>query len=97
MDFRDTADIIADLDLVISVDTSVAHLAASVGKPTWVLIPRQDSDWRWLLERTDSPWYPNVTLYRQRTAGDWPGVLADLRRDLALRADRQAQPSASGR
>lgn len=70
VDFSDTAGIIAALDLVISVDTSVAHLAAAMGKPTWVLLPKV-SDWRWLTDRADSPWYPNVRLFRQEIAGEW--------------------------
>jgi tetratricopeptide (TPR) repeat protein len=74
-DFEDTAAIVADLDLVISVDTSVVHLAASMGKPVWVLLPARDTDWRWLRAREDSPWYPSVRLFRQRVAGDWEPVL----------------------
>jgi len=69
-DFVDTAAVIACLDLVISVDTSVAHLAGALGKPVWTLLAFA-SDWRWLLDRDDSPWYPTMRLFRQRTAGDW--------------------------
>lgn len=79
--FADTAALISHLDLVISVDTSVAHLAAAMGKPTWVLLP-VNPDWRWLLERTDSPWYETVCLYRQANAGDWGAVLDRVRQDL---------------
>jgi tetratricopeptide (TPR) repeat protein len=82
VDFLQTAEIIAGLDLVISVDTSVAHLAATLGVPTRVLLPFGWTDWRWLREREDSPWYPAARLYRQRQPGDWSetvgAVLADL-------------------
>jgi tetratricopeptide (TPR) repeat protein len=76
-DFADTADLVDALDLVISVDTSVAHLAGALGKPVWVL-NRYDQCWRWLCGRTDSPWYPSARLFRQRTPGDWPGVLREV-------------------
>ena len=82
-DFADTASAIGQLDLVISVDTAVAHLAGALGKPVWVLLPTS-SDWRWLLDRTDSPWYPTMRLFRQAQSDDWSGpveqVLALLRR-----------------
>ena len=82
-DFADTAAVIANLDLVISVDTATAHLAGALGKPVWIL-SRFDSCWRWLLERTDSPWYPTVRLYRQERYGEWDALLqrvaADVRR-----------------
>lgn len=73
-DFADTAWSIAGLDLVITVDTSVAHLAGALGKPTWVLLPFVP-DWRWLLEREDSPWYPTARLFRQQRLGEWAPVL----------------------
>jgi Flp pilus assembly protein TadD len=76
-DFADTADLIEALDLVITVDTAVAHLAGALGKPVWVL-NRYDQCWRWLRDRDDSPWYPTARLFRQRTAGDWPGVIRDV-------------------
>ena len=69
-DFADTAAIIAQLDLIIGVDTSVPHLAGAMGVPVW-LIDRFDSDWRWLLDRTDSPWYPSMRIFRQTSFGDW--------------------------
>ncbi len=81
-DFADTAALVSQLDLVVAVDTSVAHLAASMGKPVW-LLNRFDSCWRWLLERQDSPWYPEVRLYRQERPGDWVGVLHRVAADLA--------------
>jgi hypothetical protein len=81
-DFSDTAALIENLDLVISVDTSVAHLAAALGKPVW-LLNRFDKCWRWLQDRSDSPWYPTVRLYNQARAGDWEEVMQRVRQDLA--------------
>jgi ADP-heptose:LPS heptosyltransferase len=80
-DFSDTAALIEHLDLVISVDTSTAHLAGAMGKPVWVL-NRFDTCWRWMLERDDSPWYPTLKLYRQTTPGDWDSVVERVRDDL---------------
>jgi hypothetical protein len=80
-DFDDTAAVLALADLVISVDTSVAHLAGAMGRPTWILLPFSP-DWRWMLERDDSPWYPTARLYRQPAAGDWDSVMARVREDL---------------
>jgi tetratricopeptide (TPR) repeat protein len=80
-DFVDTAALLSCLDLVISVDTSVVHLAGALGRPTWVLLPYAP-DYRWLLDRDDSPWYPTMRLYRQKTARDWEGVLDRVRADL---------------
>lgn len=77
-DFADTAALIDNLDLVISVDTSTAHLAAAMGKPVWIL-NRFDACWRWLLDRADSPWYPSVRLFRQRKPGDWEPMIAEVR------------------
>jgi tetratricopeptide (TPR) repeat protein len=81
-DFSDTAALCDCMDVVISVDTAVAHLSGALGKNTWILLPVVP-DWRWLLDRTDSPWYPTVRLYRQERAGDWDevlqGVTASLR------------------
>ncbi len=73
-DFTDTAAIIANMDLIITVDTSVAHLVGAMGKPVWILVPHAP-DWRWLKERTDSPWYPAARLFRQTAAGQWGDVL----------------------
>jgi hypothetical protein len=80
-DFGDTAALCACMDLVISVDTSVAHLAGALGKNTWILLAPVP-DWRWLLDREDSPWYPAVRLYRQRSGDGWKGVLTRIRLDL---------------
>lgn len=80
-DFRDTAALCALVDHVVSVDTSVAHLAGALGRPLSLLLTR-DADWRWLLGRDDSPWYPTARLYRQTTAGDWSDPLLRLRADL---------------
>ncbi|MEJ8799483.1 tetratricopeptide repeat-containing glycosyltransferase family protein [Trinickia caryophylli] len=77
-DFADTAAIISTLDLVITADTSVAHVAGALGKPVWILC-RFDGCWRWLSGRDDSPWYPSATLFRQKTPGDWAGVIAEVR------------------
>jgi Tfp pilus assembly protein PilF len=73
-DFADTAAAIENLDLIISVDTAVAHLAGAMGKPVWILLPFTP-DWRWMLERQDSPWYPTAKLFRQEIHGDWDEVL----------------------
>jgi hypothetical protein len=80
--FADTAAIISHLDLVISSDTSVVHLAGALGKPVWILL-HAVSDWRWLLDRTDSPWYPTARLFRQNRIGDWTGVVAEVSAALA--------------
>lgn len=73
-DFGDTAGLVANLDLVISVDTSVAHLAGALGKPVWILLPFAP-DWRWMLEREDTPWYKHAKLFRQQTLREWQPVL----------------------
>ena len=78
-DFAETAALMELMDLVISVDTSVAHLAAAMGKPTWILLP-YSPDWRWFLDRDDSPWYPTARLFRQQSSGDWRGVLDEVTR-----------------
>lgn len=80
-DFSDTAALMANLDLLITVDTSVAHLAGGMGKPVW-LLSRFDGCWRWLLNRADSPWYPGMRLFRQQTPGDWTGVIEQVRAEL---------------
>lgn len=80
-DFTDTAALIEQLDLVISIDTAVAHLAGALAKPTWLLLPLAP-DWRWMCDRLDSPWYPTMRLFRQPTYGDWPTVLQQVRQAL---------------
>jgi tetratricopeptide (TPR) repeat protein len=80
-DFVDTAGLVECLDLVISVDTSVAHLSGALGKQTWILLPFTP-DWRWMLERSDSPWYPSVKLYRQQVIDDWASVFKKIKIDL---------------
>ena len=77
-DFAQTAALVELLDLVITVDTSVAHVAGALGKPVWILLPFNPHDWRWLLAREDSVWYPQATLLRQASPGDWAGVLFGL-------------------
>ena len=88
-DFGDTAALVSLLDLVISVDTSVAHLAGALGKPVWVLLPFCP-DWRWLLDRDDSPWYPTARLFRQPGIGDWDSVIGQVGHELSLLAGRSA-------
>jgi tetratricopeptide (TPR) repeat protein len=82
-DFADTAALVAHLDLVITVDTAVAHLAGAMGKPVWLALPFI-LDWRWMLERMDSPWYPTMRLFRQPRRGDWCSVMQEM--TTALRA-----------
>ncbi|MFM0330590.1 tetratricopeptide repeat protein [Paraburkholderia strydomiana] len=84
-DFADTAALVANLDLVISVDTSTAHLAGALNKPVWIL-NRFDTCWRWMLERSDTPWYPRARLFRQPSLGDWDSVMQSVRAALADRA-----------
>jgi tetratricopeptide (TPR) repeat protein len=81
VDFAETAALVELLDLVITVDTSVAHLAGAMGKPTWVLLSF-NADWRWLRDREDSPWYPTVRLFRQPIAADWESVMGRVREEL---------------
>lgn len=81
VDFSDTAALVSEMDLVISVDTSVAHLAGALGKTVWILLPFAP-DYRWMLDRSDSPWYPTATLFRQFAVGDWGGVINEIRNKL---------------
>ena len=80
-DFADTASIIKQLNLVISVDTSVAHLAGALGKPVWTLLSFIP-DWRWMLNRNDSPWYPKMRLFRQSKPGNWDSVFKEINIEL---------------
>ncbi len=81
-DFADTAALIMNLDLIIAVDTSVAHLAGALGKPVWTLLPAINT-WRWLMARNDSPWYPTMRLFRQSAPGDWTGVMTTVAQELS--------------
>lgn len=81
-DFDDTAAIIAALDLVVTIDTAVAHLAGAMGKPTWILLPHAP-EWRWMLDREDTPWYPTARLFRQHRRGDWESVIERVRASLS--------------
>jgi tetratricopeptide (TPR) repeat protein len=85
--FLDTAAAMASLDLVVTCDTSIAHLAGALGRPVWVAL-KQNSEWRWLRDRDDSPWYPTLRLFRQPAAGDWPSVFSAMA--AALTASRTA-------
>ena len=86
-DFSDTAALIGQVDLVISVDTAVAHLAGAMGKPVWILLPYVGCDWRWMLNRADSSWYPTARLFRQARPGDWESVISQLISALAARTE----------
>jgi tetratricopeptide (TPR) repeat protein len=86
-DFADTAALVANLDLIITVDTAAAHLAGALARPTWVML-QLSPDWRWLLDRTDSPWYPTATLFRQPAFGAWDQVVKKLPHSLAALCDQ---------
>jgi ADP-heptose:LPS heptosyltransferase len=81
-DYLETADVVAGLDLVMTVDTSMAHLAAGMGKPVW-LLNRATGEWRWGWKAVRSPWYPTLSIFNQDTLLDWEPVLAEVRRRLA--------------
>ncbi|MBV9994449.1 MAG: hypothetical protein JO127_04470 [Caulobacteraceae bacterium] len=83
-DFSDTAGLLELMDLVVTVDTSIAHLAGAMGKPVWILLPFCP-DWRWLLDREDSPWYPSARLLRQPGVGDWTSVIRSVSEGLRAR------------
>jgi ADP-heptose:LPS heptosyltransferase len=88
----ETAAILAGLDLLITADTALAHLAGSLGVRVWVVL-QSVPDWRWLIDRSDSPWYPSMRLFRQRTSGDWPEVFERVALELAA---LRPEPAASG-
>jgi Tfp pilus assembly protein PilF len=92
-DFGETAALMESLDLIITVDTSIGHLAGALGRPVWIMIPKA-ADWRWLLNRTDSPWYPTARLFRQDKPGVWDPVIADVRAALAAWLAQQPAPAA---
>ncbi len=94
-DFSDTAALVANLDLVISVDTAVAHLAGALGKPVWLMLPYV-SEWRWLQGRDDSPWYPTIRLFRQSAPGDWEGLLTRVKGELAQQLSAAVPDNQSG-
>lgn len=81
-DYAETAALIAELDLVVTVDTSIAHAAGALGRPVWVML-QHVADFRWLLDRADSPWYPTARLFRQPASGDWPALVAEVRAAVA--------------
>ena len=90
-DFADTAALTQHCDMVISVDTAVAHLAGALGKPLWLLLP-SFPDWRWLIEREDSPWYPTARLFRQSALGDWASVVERVKREIQARIFHEDAP-----
>jgi ADP-heptose:LPS heptosyltransferase len=91
-DFADTAAILSHLDLVVTTDTAIPHLAGAMGRPVWVLLS-DNADWRWLLDREDSPWYPSARLFRQQRPGDWDGVLGRVRAALETYPSPRPSPT----
>jgi FkbM family methyltransferase len=94
-DFADTASVVANLDLIVCADTSVAHLAAALGRPVWVLMPFSP-DWRWLIGREDTPWYPTLRMFRQTEPGRWDDVVARVVAELAKGAARMPELGGQG-
>ena len=90
-DFDDTAAVIALCDLVVTVDTAAAHLAAAMGRAVWILLPFSP-DWRWTLDRAENPWYPAARLFRQPRPGDWAGVIDEVAHELT-RIDFAGRPA----
>ena len=95
-DFADTAAALAHLDLLVTVDTAVAHLAGALGKPVWILLTH-NPDWRWLLDRQASPWYPTARLFRQCAANDWSIAIESVHAELRQRVSATSQNPASHR
>ncbi len=91
-DFGETAALIENLDLVITVDTSMGHLAGAMARPVWIMVPKA-ADWRWMLEREDTPWYPTARLFRQAKPGEWDPVLSRV--IAALSGELQQQSAAN--
>jgi ADP-heptose:LPS heptosyltransferase len=91
-DFDETAALVSRLDLVITVDSAVAHLAGALGKPVWMMTPRP-ADWRWQADRNDSPWYRTLRLFRQPQPGIWSPVIDAIRAELARLAASEMRPS----
>jgi ADP-heptose:LPS heptosyltransferase len=87
-DFLEIAALMHSLDLIITIDTSIAHLAGALGLPTWVLLPAVP-DWRWLLDRDDNPWYPTTRLFRQQRPGEWIPTIQRVAEELKQRADQR--------
>ncbi len=86
VDFADTAALMENLDMVISIDTAAAHLAGALGKRVWLML-RHSGEWRWFLQRSDSPWYPSMRIFRQKARGDWVGVISEITRELQVLLD----------
>src|SRR5262249_60833700 len=80
--FADTAGVMMNLGLVVTCDTSIAHLAGALGRPVWLALPL-GAEWRWVRDRVTSPWYPTMRLFRQRDPGDWAGVFTQIKEELA--------------
>jgi hypothetical protein len=95
-DYLDTAALVAELDLVISVDTSIAHLAGALGRPVW-LLNRFESEWRWLIDRADSPWYPGMRIFNQPRSRDWAAVIETMKAPLERLAGRGRPILSSGK
>jgi len=89
-DLAETATLVAGLDLVVTTDTCIAHLAGAMDKPVWILLPHL-SDWRWMQETENSPWYPSARLFRQRSPGDWPGLLGRVSGELQAFTQRSGR------
>jgi hypothetical protein len=90
-DFYDTAAVIMNMDLIITVDTAVAHLAGALGRPVWTLIPFVP-DWRWMLDRNNTPWYPTMRLFRQPRILDWGSVIKQVSNELRKRVPERSMP-----